>query len=250
MSARHTLGPKPLIRDDDKAGIWLAQGSEKRAAVRDMFDGIAPSYDLLNSILSLRLHRRWRAFAVRLLDLEKGDRALDLCCGTGDFMTPLEKKLGADKVLGLDFSIPMLKIAKKKRHVRLAAGDACRLPVRSASLDAVTVGWGIRNVPEPDRAHEEISRVLKPGGRFISLDMARPRNPVLGAISRVIFGGVIPLIGGLFGKRKAYTYLPQSTRRFLSREELCESMRRAGFVDVGWRDMFFGNICLHWGRRP
>lgn len=249
-AGRKTLNTSTLRREAEDGRMWLKEGPEKREAVRDMFDDIAPSYDLLNSILSLRSHRRWRAYAVRKLELRHGEKALDLCCGTGDFMTPLEKAAGVENVLGLDFSISMLAIARKKGHIRLAGADACSIPLRTGCLDAVTVGWGIRNVADTDRAHREIARVLRAGGKFVSLDMARPKGRFAAAISRAVFSSFVPLIGGLFGKRNAYTYLPQSTRRFMSREELGESMRQAGFVDIGWKDMFFGNICLHWGRKP
>ena len=230
---------------------WLAEGSEKRAAVRDMFAEIAPSYDLLNSIMSLRLHHRWRAFSVRKLELKSGDRVLDLCSGTGDFMKPLQRAIGSSGcAFGMDFCLPMLKIASKKGFSGLTLGDACRLPVRGESLDAVSVGWGIRNVPDIDAAHREIFRVLRPGGRFVSLDMARSRNAAMAGLSAFMFEKLVPRIGGLFGKRKAYTYLPQSTKRFMTREELVQSMQRAGLVGVGWKDMFLGNICVHWGRKP
>lgn len=231
--------------------IWLAEGSEKRLAVREMFDEIAPSYDLLNAILSLRMHHRWRAFAVRKLSLRPGGAALDICCGTGDFMKPLRKAVGPDgHVFGMDFSLAMLEMARQKGYSSLAGADACRLPVRSASVEAVTVGWGIRNVPDPDLAHREIARALKPGGRFVSLDMALPRNKAAAWGSNLICGKLVPWIGSLFGRRRAYTYLPKSTQRFISREALIESMKRAGFVDVGCKDLFFGNICLHWGNKP
>jgi demethylmenaquinone methyltransferase/2-methoxy-6-polyprenyl-1,4-benzoquinol methylase len=110
----------------------------------------------------------------------------------------------------------------------------------------VTVGWGIRNVPDIDLAHREIARVLKPGGRFVSLDMAIPKNPVVRGISQVVSSTLLPLLGG---DREAYRYLPESARRFKSREDLAQSMEQAGFKNVRYRDYAFGNVCMHWGVR-
>lgn len=231
---------------------WQQEGARKRAAVRDLFADIAPVYDRMNGLMTFSLHHRWRRAAVATLKLQKGQRALDVCSGTGDFLPVLRKEIGPDALLvGSDFCAPMLERAKEKdARSALALADACRLPVQDGKFDAVTVGWGIRNVPDIDLAHREIARVLNSGGRFVSLDTARPRNAAIRALSEFLFNTAVPRIGALFGKREAYTYLPKSTQRFWSREELAASMRRAGFVDVGHRDLFFGNICLHFGRKP
>lgn len=232
--------------------IWQAQGEQKRAAVQRMFGEIAPTYDRVNGLISFSLHHRWRAFAVSLLQLKPGETALDLCCGTGDFVTPLKQAVGAGgSVFGVDFCEPMLSLAHQKfPSVGFSLGDAGNLPVASERCHAVTVGWGIRNVPDIDAAHREICRVLKPKGRFVSLDMAQPQNPLLGSISKWAFNTLVPTIGRIFGRHEAYTYLPKSTERFWSRQELCDSMRRAGFAEVGWKNLFFGNICVHWGVKP
>jgi demethylmenaquinone methyltransferase / 2-methoxy-6-polyprenyl-1,4-benzoquinol methylase len=229
--------------------IWETEGEAKREAVRALFSEIAPRYDLMNSLMSFSLHRRWRAFAVSLLDLKERECALDVCCGTGDFLSPLRKAIGSSgRLIGIDFCRPMLERAKGKGG-ELTLGDACRLPVRSESFHAVTVGWGIRNVPDIDLAHREIARVLKPGGRFVSLDMAQPTNAVIRTASTMAFRTVVPALGALLGNRSAYTYLPKSTERFWSREELAASMKRAGFEAVVWRSLFLGNICVHYGRK-
>ncbi|MCW5942680.1 MAG: ubiquinone/menaquinone biosynthesis methyltransferase [Fimbriimonadaceae bacterium] len=234
------------------ASPWNAQGEQKRAAVRAMFAEIANRYDFMNGLMSLSLHRRWRRAAVAELRLAPGSVALDVCCGTGDFFAPLREKVDASgRVFGLDFCLPMLERATAKPGGDgLGLADACRLPIRAGSVDAVTVGWGIRNVPDVDGAHREIVRVLRKGGRFVSVDMALPRNRVVRALSRFVGQTLLPRLGALFGMRTAYTYLPESTERFASREALAESMRRAGLVDVHFRDLFFGNICLHAGSKP
>jgi demethylmenaquinone methyltransferase / 2-methoxy-6-polyprenyl-1,4-benzoquinol methylase len=132
----------------------------------------------------------------------------------------------------------------------VSLGDACALPIRSDAADAATVGWGLRNVPDIDQAHSEILRVLKPGGRFASIDMAVPRNRLGAKLSRFVFHSLVPRLGYLFGRAEAYTYLPQSTERFSTREQLADSMARAGFTDIHFEDLFFGNICVHFGRKP
>lgn len=215
-----------------------------------MFADIAPSYDLVNSLMCFRLHHRWRSKAVEKLALNPGDHALDVCCGTGDFLVPLRQKVSSTgKVHGVDFCAPMLEVAKKKLgdEAQVALGDACNLPIASDCYDAVSVGWGLRNVPDVPAALTEIVRVLRRGGRFVSLDMARPRGKVLGAVSEWVMHRVVPTIGRVFGKSVAYTYLPKSTLKFMSREELVSAMQSAGFEKVGYKDMFFGNICMHWG---
>lgn len=232
--------------------VWQTEGAAKRQSVQRMFAEIAPSYDRVNGILSLSLHTRWRAAAVQQLGLRPGDRALDLCTGTGDFLRPLLNAVGeGGSVIGADFCLPMLEGAQEKHLTRdgLVLADASSLPFQDGVFDAVTVGWGIRNVPDIDQAHREIARVLKPGGRFASLDMARPRGPLLAGISRFVFHTVSPMVGRLLGKSEAYTYLPKSTDRFWSREELSESMRKAGFNDVRTQDFMLGNICLHLGTK-
>lgn len=232
--------------------IWQQEGAQKRGSVRRMFAEIAPSYDALNSIMSLRSHHRWRRNAVAKLELLPGQSALDVCCGTGDFMVPLKSAVGeAGFVAGLDFCTPMLERAQEKLiEPALAQGDACALPIGDETFDAVSVGWGIRNVPDIDAAHRECFRVLKPGGRFVSLDMALPRTKLRRTAARLVSHRIIPWLGRMIGKVEAYTYLPKSTESFRTREELKSSMEAAGFVQVGYRDFMGGNICMHWGRRP
>jgi len=220
--------------------------------VRDMFADIAPSYDLLNDLMCFRLHHKWRKAAVRAVELREGDSALDVCCGTGDFLGPLRSAVGAQgRVVGTDFCPPMLAKARDKfKSAQLSVGDTCVLPIRNESFNAVTVGWGLRNVPDVSLALHEVVRVLKPGGRFVTVDMARPRSKFVGRMSEFTFHSVVPLLGRVFGKSKAYTYLPKSAERFMSREELSDAMRTAGLSDVRTKDFFLGNICMHWGVKP
>ena len=229
---------------------WLAEGEDKRAFVRGMFSDIAPTYDLLNSLMSFRLHHRWRALAVRSLGLQAGDAALDVCTGTGDFLPQLREAVGdSGRVVGLDFARPMLDRARTKAKAGLCLGDACTLPFPNGAFRAVTVGWGLRNVPSVPSALAEAVRVLAPGGTFATVDMARPRG-LTGSVSERVFHTVVPMLGRLFGKTDAYTYLPKSTQVFLDPDQMDETLRSAGFSDVRHKRLFFGNICVHWGRKP
>lgn len=229
---------------------WQAVGDDKRRAVQSLFSNIAGRYDLLNSAMSLRLHHRWRAAAVRMLDLKPGDVVADVCCGTGDFAWPIRSATGeTGRVVGIDFCLPMIEVGKQKKvPMLLGQGDATSLPLCSATFDAVTVGWGLRNVADLEAALREIRRILRDGGRFVSVDMAKPKNPLVRGVSRLVFSVAAPALGAIFKRRDAYKYLPQSTEKFASREEQVALMRKVGFTEAKYKDMFFGNICIHWGR--
>ena len=240
-----------LMAENAAPRPWEVDGEEKRRQVRRMFADISPTYDLLNSAMSLRLHHRWRTDAVEGLRLFAGGVAADLCCGTGDFGRALRNAVSpSGRIVGVDFCMPMLQIALKKPYAMgLSLGDAGAVPLRSSSFDAVTVGWGLRNVPDIGAALSEIVRILKPGGKFVCVDMARPKSALLGGLSHFVFNMAVPAMGLLFGKREAYTYLPKSTDRFTTREGLTEAMRGAGLKNVRYEDRFFGNICTHWGEK-
>lgn len=232
---------------------WLAEGEQKRMVVRDLFADIAPRYDLLNSLMSLGLHKVWRKNAVAKLDLHAGDSVLDVCCGTGDFLRPLREAVGErGAVEGLDFCKPMLDIAEKKLagRARLTLGDATNLPHASGLFDAVSVGWGLRNVPDLEAALSEAFRVLRSGGRFVCLDMTQPEHNPVGRIGEKAFNAVVPVLGRVFGKTDAYTYLPKSAAKFASKRGLADAMERAGFEEVAFESFFFGNIAMHWGVKP
>lgn len=230
---------------------WTRTGDEKRSYVRRMFADISPVYDFLNSVMSLRLHYKWRADAVKMLGLKPGDVVADACCGTGDFGRPLRRVLGeSGRIIGVDFCRPMLARARAKPHsMSLALGDVCSMPLRDELVDSVSVGWGIRNVPDIPLALSEAYRILKPGGRFVCVDMAAPRSAFLRSIGGFFFRWLVPALGGLFGKSEAYTYLPKSTDRHATREGLAEMMRQAGFSNVTYHDRFLGNICIHRGEK-
>ena len=165
------------------SGIGVLDGpvaaGEKAAYVREMFDAIAPRYDLLNSLLSAGIHRGWRTFATRCAALEPGDSALDICTGTGDWAAELKRQVGRQgRVVGVDFSLPMLRYGDGRftlAGVPRAQGDAARLPFAAGTFQAATVAFGIRNVAEIEKAFREMARVLRPGGRVVCLEFAQPQ---------------------------------------------------------------------------
>jgi demethylmenaquinone methyltransferase / 2-methoxy-6-polyprenyl-1,4-benzoquinol methylase len=223
-----------------------------------MFDAIAPRYDFLNHLLSAGIDRYWRARAIRSLGLTGGERVLDLCTGTADLaIAARTARPGAARVVGVDFAGAMLRIGAEKlrrrrltREIVLVRGDATRLPVADASVDAVTVAFGIRNVEDAQTACADMCRVLKPGGRLAILEFAIPATPVFRAVYLSYFRHILPLIGRLVSRHDAaYRYLPASVGAFASPDEFMEFLRRVGFQDVSADSLTFGAVYLYTARR-
>jgi ubiquinone/menaquinone biosynthesis methyltransferases len=237
------------------AAAALPPPDEKHSYVRDMFDAIAPRYDLLNSLLSARMHHHWRRVAADQAALKPGDSALDVCTGTGDLAFELARRVGGKgRVVGTDFSRPMLQIGDRKKAQRgltgvsMALADTQALPFPADSFDAVTVGFGIRNVADIQKGIAEMARVARPGGRVVILEFNQPTNPVFAALYRWYSFTVLPFLGGLVsGRRSAYEYLPSSVAAFHSREAIAEMMRHAGLTDVRVTDLVFGTVAIHRG---
>jgi len=223
---------------------------EQEAAhwVRGMFGRIAGRYDLLNHLLSFNLDKRWRKQTIeRIADIaERRDaRILDLCCGTGDVLAGIEKRRGAT-ALGSDFCHPMLVEAKKKVASPLFEADALALPLADASLDLVTIAFGFRNLANYRRGLDELWRVMKPGGVVAILEFSQPRNRAFGAVYGFFSTRVLPVVGGMIsGSREAYSYLPESIRKFPPAEELADEMKAAGFRRVEFERMTGGAVALH-----
>ena len=221
-----------------------------------MFDRIAGVYDLMNTAMTAGLHHRWRERAADRAELAPGDTALDLCCGTGDFALALVERVGpAGEVVGADFSERMLELARRKAAARGASAvrfewaDALELPYDSASFDAVTVGFGVRNLADLERGLAEIARVLRPGGRLVILEITQPRRPPLSTFYSLWFDRLVPVLGALAGDRDAYTYLPESVKRFPPPARLAELMAAARFERIRYTILAGGIIAIHSGRR-
>ena len=223
----------------------LPQGEEKSIAVENMFDQIAPRYDLVNRLMTFRMDVGWRRRTVKALELPTGSVVLDLACGTGDFCNDL-LRYGLDPI-GIDFSTGMLSAAKT--DAPLIRADALCLPIPSSSVDGVTCGFALRNFTNLDEFFAEISRVLKPGGRIGLLDVAEPSNPLLRLGHSFYFGKVVPKIGALLSDRNAYKYLPKSVQYLPDSYELLSGLQAVGFRDVnrvllsgGITQLFLGSL--------
>ena len=225
-----------------RVSINYESGQLAPDAVRRMFDRIAPFYDAMNRTMTAGLDRRWRRMTAEAV-VRPGDAVLDACCGTGDLAIAAARAGG--RVTGLDFSEPMLERARRKApEVEWIRGDLLELPFADASFDSATVGFGVRNVDDLQRALSELRRVLGPGGRLGILEITRPRGP-LAPFYRLWFDGVVPLLGKLLPGGSAYTYLPASVRRFPGPAELAEMIEAAGFRDVRVRLFAGGIVALH-----
>ena len=224
--------------------------------VNRMFDRIAGVYDRMNAVMTVGLDRRWRQRAADRAELGPGDAALDVCCGTGDLALELARRVGPNgTVIGCDFSEPMLDLARDKA-ARLAAApvrfewaDALALPYDDGRFDAVTVGFGVRNLADLDRGLGELSRVLKPGGRLVILEITQPTRPPLSFFFGLWFDRLVPLLGRLAGDPDAYSYLPESVRSFPAPGELAARMHRAGLGRIRYTVLAGGIIAIHSGAR-
>ena len=238
-------------------GVATPEEVEFATQVRGMFDRIAGVYDLMNSAMTAGLHHGWRERAADRAELGPGDVALDACCGTGDLAFELARRVEpGGRVIGSDFSEQMLDLARKKaadrgaESVRFEFGDAMALSYDDETFDAVTVGFGVRNLSDLDRGIGELTRVLKPGGRLVILEITNPRRPPLSTFFSLWFDRIVPLLGTLAGDRDAYTYLPESVKRFPPPEGLAMIMDRAGLESIRYTVLAGGIIAIHSGASP
>jgi demethylmenaquinone methyltransferase/2-methoxy-6-polyprenyl-1,4-benzoquinol methylase len=219
-------------------------GTLSSDGVQAMFDRIAPVYDVMNRVMTAGLDRSWRRLAAQAV-VRPGDRVLDACCGTGDLALAAEREGGV--VTGLDFSPRMLERARRKSTtVEWVHGDMLDLPFADRSFDAVTVGFGVRNVDGLERGLVELRRVLRPGGRLAILEITQPRG-ALRPFFDVWFDRIVPLLGRVLPGGSAYTYLPASVRRFPAAEGLAALMQEAGFDGVRFRLLGGSIVALHTG---
>jgi demethylmenaquinone methyltransferase/2-methoxy-6-polyprenyl-1,4-benzoquinol methylase len=214
--------------------------------VEAMFDRIASVYDLMNSVMTAGMHQRWRERAVDLAAVGPGSRALDVATGTGDLAIALRER-GAD-VVGIDFAEKMLEIARQKApQIDFRTGNALALDFPDDEFDAATVGFGARNFDDLDRGLAEMTRVVRPGGRVVVLEITTPQRPPLSVFFELWFDHLVPLIGRLAGDPDAYEYLPNSVKRFPDPRDLAARMAAAGMTDLRWILTAGGIIAIHSG---
>lgn len=231
------------------------QSKEER--VHKVFEKIHKNYDKMNSIISFQQHKKWRQVTMEKMNVQKGSSALDVCCGTGDWTIALAESTGKEgRVVGLDFSKNMLAVAEEKvaekglKHVTLIQGNAMELPFDDNSFDYVTIGFGLRNVPDYMQVLKEMYRVTKPGGMAVCLDTSQPTLPVFRQVYYAYFRFLMPVFGKIFAKSyDEYSWLQESARDFPGTEELAQMFWRAGFVDVIYKPFSGGAAASHIGMK-
>lgn len=229
----------------------------KEKHVHSVFETIAPKYDMMNDLISFRRHKAWRKFTMRKMNVQPGNSAIDLCCGTCDWTIALAKASGTGKVVGLDFSRNMLEIGRAKvekeglgGQIQLVQGNAMDLPFENDRFDYATIGFGLRNVPDLDKVLSEMARVVKPGGKVVCLELSKPTAEPFRTVYYTYFEKILPLLAKWFAKRyEQYKWLPESLVAFPDRIELEARFRQAELADVRSYSFFLGVAALHIGTK-
>jgi demethylmenaquinone methyltransferase/2-methoxy-6-polyprenyl-1,4-benzoquinol methylase len=217
-----------------------------------MFDSIAPVYDRMNTLMTAGMDGRWRRQAVRATGLAAGGRALDVACGTGKLTAALARVVGPQgRVVGVDLSPAMLDAARlafgEVPGVELVLGNALALPVEDDAFDAATIAFGLRNLSSYEDGFREMARAVRSGGRVVCLELSVPQSRLVGRLYKSSFRLVAPAMGALFRRRAAYSYLPTSVEGFPPAEQIAETMRRAGLLNVRFKRLALGAVALHVG---
>ena len=234
----------------------MRQSKEER--VHDVFETISEKYDLMNSVISFQRHIAWRKDTMKRMAVKKGESALDVCCGTADWAIALAEAVGSTgSVYGLDFSKNMLKIGQDKvtarglHQIKLVHGNAMDLPFEDNSFDYVTIGFGLRNVPDYLKTLQEMQRVVKPGGKVVCLETSQPEMPVFRQFYYAYFRYIMPLLGKMIAKSyNQYSWLQESARDFPGRKELADMFRQAGLINVMVKPYTCGVAAMHLGFKP
>jgi demethylmenaquinone methyltransferase/2-methoxy-6-polyprenyl-1,4-benzoquinol methylase len=233
------------------ANEFFDPGAQRATKVRLLFDRIASRYDLINDLQSFGLHRLWKRKVVRLANPQPGDRALDLCCGTGDLASRLQQA-GA-KVVGLDFSSEMLNHAVRRLssgNVCFVRGDAQQLPFQNDSFDIVTIGYGLRNLADWEQGLTEMTRVLRPGGRIVALEFGRPDWGIWRSIYFAYLRVFVPVLGLAFcGSAGAYGYILESLKNYPGQAAVAAKMRALGLQDPGNSNILGGAMSITCGKK-
>ena len=240
------------------SNVFYAPGEQRASKVGDLFAAIARRYDLLNDLQSFGLHRRWKHRVVELAAVRPGQRALDVCCGTGDIALALAR--AGTEVTGLDFSQAMLEIAETRRlkkpqsavaNPKFMQGDAQQLPFPDNSFDAVTIGYGLRNLSSCETGLREMLRVARPGGRLVVLDFGKPPNGLWRAIYFTHLKISVPLMGWLFsGNADAYAYILESLKHYPAQQGVAAKMRELNLSNVRVINLLGGAMAINYGEKP
>ncbi|KQO17400.1 demethylmenaquinone methyltransferase [Paenibacillus sp. Leaf72] len=229
--------------------------ANSKGHVHAVFENIAPKYDLMNDLLSFRRHKAWRKFTMRKMNVQRGQTALDLCCGTCDWTISLAQASGSGAISGLDFSQNMLNVGHEKvkqlsldKQITLVQGNAMQLPYEDNSFDYVTIGFGLRNVPDYLQVLKEMHRVVKPGGQVVCLELSKPGWQPFKALYYLYFERILPMIGKLVAKRfQEYKWLPDSLKLFPDLKQLSALFEEAGLEQVKGYPLTGGIAALHIG---
>ena len=232
------------------------QSKEER--VHGVFQDIADNYDVMNSVISFKRHKAWRKDTMRRMNVQRGHHTLDVCCGTADWAISLAEKVGVTgKVYGLDFSQNMLTVGQEKvkarglTNIELIQGNAMELPFADNSFDFVTIGFGLRNVPDYLQVLKEMQRVAKPGGKVVCLETSQPTIPGFRQLYYAYFRYIMPLLGKMLANKYGhYSWLQESAKDFPGREELADMFREAGLVDTQIKAYDGGVAAMHMGIKP
>ncbi|MDE9829929.1 demethylmenaquinone methyltransferase [Staphylococcus delphini] len=234
----------------------MTKNKANKAQVHEVFQNISGKYDRLNNIISFEQHKVWRKKVMKEMNVQAGTIALDVCCGTADWTIALSQAVGPEgEVTGLDFSENMLKVGEEKTahmdNIRLVQGDAMALPFDDNAFDYVTIGFGLRNIPDYSKALSEMYRVLKPGGMAVCLETSQPTIPVFKQGYRLYFKFVMPIFGKIFAKSKQeYEWLQQSAFDFPDRETLKKMFEDVNFENVKVRSFTGGVAAMHLAYKP
>ena len=231
------------------------QGAEKQRYVADLFSRISGRYDLMNDLMTLGMHRRWKRQTAALAVQGLSGPAIDVSTGTGDLALELARRPDIEHAVGLDLLPKMVSLAESKAESRglsatvtMMSGDALSLPFANGSFACATAGFSLRNMPDVKQALSEMVRVVRPGGRVVILELSPMEHGLRSTLFRPIFHSLIPMIGRLVaGDGTAYSYLPRSVDHFLEAERLADMLSRLGLAEVDYHRLGFGTVALHWG---
>lgn len=232
-------------------------GADKKEQVAEMFDHIAPKYDLLNQVLSLGIHKGWRRRTVKKLKALQPRVVMDVATGTGDLAIEVVKQLAPEKVVGVDISAGMMKLGEQKvkekgldKIISFQLGDSENLPFENNTFDAITVGFGVRNFAHLEVGMKGMYNALKPGGMLAVLEFSKPHRFPMKQLVNFYYRFVLPLIGRMVSSdKRAYTYLPESIQAFPEGPQFLEVMKKSGFSDVSWQPLTFGVASIYVGKK-